>query len=87
VGAAFVLCTLAFACLSPALAKANLYMFLTNALYISTDGAPSHRPPRRNHKGPKSRTKFRPLMGVLSQKTRAANWREFAPAPADDSGA
>jgi hypothetical protein len=37
--ASICLCTLAFFCLGPTLAKANLYMFLTNALYVSTDGA------------------------------------------------
>ena len=37
--ASITLCTAGFFCLGPTLAKANLYMFLTNALYISTDGA------------------------------------------------
>lgn len=37
--ASVFLCSFAFFCLGPTLAKANLYMFLTNALYVSTDGA------------------------------------------------
>eukprot|EP01051_Picozoa_sp_SAG22_P007057 SAG22_NODE_484_length_9912_cov_23.425150_7_plen_194_part_00 len=37
--AAISLCVLGFVCLDKGLAKANLYMFMTNALYISTDGA------------------------------------------------
>lgn len=39
IAAATSLCVLGFICLDRGLAMANLYMFLTNALYISTDGA------------------------------------------------
>lgn len=39
ISASVFLCTLSFWCLGPTLAKANLYMFLTSALYVSTDGA------------------------------------------------
>ena len=38
-GASTALCSLSFVCLDPVLAKANLYMFLTQALYFSTSGA------------------------------------------------
>jgi hypothetical protein len=37
--ASTALCALSFVCLAPQLAKANLYMFLTQALYFSTSGA------------------------------------------------
>jgi hypothetical protein len=38
-GAASVLCTLGFFCMGRTLAKANLYMFLAQALYVSAEGA------------------------------------------------